>query len=671
MIESHDLAPSLAEITFLMKRALHSLSDAADRMVVLQADAGCAMTIAEIDDLSEPSYLGGVAGGIGTLQLKPPQKPDQMSSVSSSNESLHERIHSRDNRAIEFYQPRSQQYAVDASVPQAPEQPQTKEAEPEEKNSEVSSTAFDDNAFILGNGLRAAVVPNGENREEKEASSDLPPVKTASFSGSEITERNTESSTSREALKRQQSIRHRLSEANEQDKFTKGRQRGKLALAIWTFLEDPESSTLARYFSWLMNLILQVSVMLSVLQTVTPPPLDMEAYSLTQVCIDLFFLGELILRLLVCPSFTAFAKSFYNITDFVAAALPLSIRSVQTFSGAATMEHGYIQYLVYCVAPVLRELKMLRRVQQFHLFLILLDDIKEAVLILMMLLVIVVLLFSGLIYTFEPNVGSLPKAMYAVIVTVTTVGYGDITPETAEGTVATTILTLFSVLYTAMPIGIIGNAFTQIWNDRHRILLMIKTRDIMLQSGYTAKDLPEIFKEYASAEDEQLSFENFLAMVKDMNLPIEEHRVIEVYESIDRDGGGSIDEQEFIRAIFPDAFHEIYAHAKDDDDESSKNEGESPSPSPSQIKARSPRVSVRQAIPLSTETFRRQTSGGSERGSSKEQHERPSAKTSKNDGFRRQTSAESASGNSKESSRHPPKRRISVRDNSSNGTADK
>jgi len=169
----------------------------------------------------------------------------------------------------------------------------------------------------------------------------------------------------------------------------------------------------------------------------------------------------------------------------------------------------------------------------------------------------VILAFSSVLYAVEPagNIDSMPQAMWLTVVTITTVGYGDFVPLTDLGRVVTAILTLFSVLYTAMPIGIIGNAFTQIWISRDSILLMVKTRDIMVRAGYTAEDVVLVFREYAipgEGEGEyEVQFEGFLQMIQDMKLGLPEERAIAVFESIDRDGGGSIDEQEFLRSIFP------------------------------------------------------------------------------------------------------------------------
>lgn len=341
--------------------------------------------------------------------------------------------------------------------------------------------------------------------------------------------------------------------------------RGECAVAIWNFLDDPESSKAAYYFSKTLGPLVQISVVLTVMQTSDKPPLQAETYAYIQMCIDTFFLLELLARFVVCPNIGTFHRNFHNITDCVAAALPLSLR-LAWLIGGLNLQEGAVKYLIFCLTPILRELKVLRRVQQFHLFIELAKQISEAVQVLMMLLTIFVLVFSSLLYMAEPDhvIGSLPRGIWLTLVTMTTVGYGDITPETLTGTLVTSCLALCSIMYMAMPLGIIGNAFTQIWQDRDSILVMLKTREIMVQSGYTAKDLPAIFLHYSAGEDE-IDYLQFQDMVRDMNLGINEVRAMEVFESIDRDGGGSIDLQEFVRSIFPSAIHEVTsAKAKPD-----------------------------------------------------------------------------------------------------------
>ena len=76
---------------------------------------------------------------------------------------------------------------------------------------------------------------------------------------------------------------------------------------------------------------------------------------------------------------------------------------------------------------------------------------------------VIVLCFSTLMYVVEPheNINSLTTAMYICTVTVTTVGYGDVTPTTNSGRVLAGVLCFISVLFMAMPISVLGNASWQ------------------------------------------------------------------------------------------------------------------------------------------------------------------------------------------------------------------
>ena len=62
-------------------------------------------------------------------------------------------------------------------------------------------------------------------------------------------------------------------------------------------------------------------------------------------------------------------------------------------------------------------------------------------------------MFSSVVYFVEPrdNIDSLPKAMYLIIVTISTVGYGDVTPDTTNGYLALSVIIVVSVFYMAIP----------------------------------------------------------------------------------------------------------------------------------------------------------------------------------------------------------------------------
>lgn len=83
-----------------------------------------------------------------------------------------------------------------------------------------------------------------------------------------------------------------------------------------------------------------------------------------------------------------------------------------------------------------------------------------------MLLVILVLASSG-IYVFEHQAqpekfGSIPAAMWWAMATLTTVGYGDVTPITAWGKLFGGGITLVSIGVVALPAGILASGFTNL-----------------------------------------------------------------------------------------------------------------------------------------------------------------------------------------------------------------
>jgi hypothetical protein len=197
----------------------------------------------------------------------------------------------------------------------------------------------------------------------------------------------------------------------------------------------------------------------------------------------------------------------------------------------------------------------------------------EALPILIFTLFVLVLAFSALIFMVEPeeNIGTVPKAAYFAIVTMTTVGYGDVYPESVEGKVVVSALVVVSVLYMAMPLGIVGQAFNTVWNDRDRLLLVMRCKERLDQWGYTAHDVLLIFRWFDEDGNGNLDVDEFQSMVKHMRLGLKRKRVVDLFNSIDVDGGGSIDGEEFVKYLFPEDYAIIF---KDKDGDKSEDGSE-------------------------------------------------------------------------------------------------
>jgi voltage-gated potassium channel len=92
---------------------------------------------------------------------------------------------------------------------------------------------------------------------------------------------------------------------------------------------------------------------------------------------------------------------------------------------------------------------------------------KRAELAITMALVVVMsILAAGAMYFVERDVPgthftSIPRAMWWSIVTITTVGYGDVTPATSLGQITAGVVAFIGICTLALPVGILSSAFIE------------------------------------------------------------------------------------------------------------------------------------------------------------------------------------------------------------------
>jgi len=212
------------------------------------------------------------------------------------------------------------------------------------------------------------------------------------------------------------------------------------------------------------------------------------------------------------------------------------------------------------VVPVVRAFKLLRNFEKFHLLLRAFERAFEALPVLLYIFFMMILFFASLIYIVEPrdNIQTLPKGLWYAMVTMTTVGYGDVVPETSQGKIVACGLMVCSALYMALPLGLVGASFSEVWAERDVLLVKKRTRDRLIQSGYTAHDIPALFAVFDTNKTGELTLVQFSKMIKQMNVFIDTERLLKLFNLLDRNQGGTIDEQEFVRIIFPDYFVQVF-----------------------------------------------------------------------------------------------------------------
>lgn len=98
---------------------------------------------------------------------------------------------------------------------------------------------------------------------------------------------------------------------------------------------------------------------------------------------------------------------------------------------------------------------------------------REELALTLSLLLILALICASLMYFAEGTVQpdkfpSIPAAMWWAIITITTIGYGDVYPVTPLGRVIAVFTALLGILMIALPTGVFGAAFVEELNNRRR-----------------------------------------------------------------------------------------------------------------------------------------------------------------------------------------------------------
>jgi voltage-gated potassium channel len=92
------------------------------------------------------------------------------------------------------------------------------------------------------------------------------------------------------------------------------------------------------------------------------------------------------------------------------------------------------------------------------------------------------------------KLGTIPDAMWWAIVTLATVGYGDVVPVTPLGRIVATVTILVGIIIMALPIGIIANAFAQQVHRRDFVVTWTMVSRVPLFEGLSASEIGDIMK---------------------------------------------------------------------------------------------------------------------------------------------------------------------------------
>ncbi|XP_064824562.1 potassium voltage-gated channel subfamily C member 2-like [Oncorhynchus masou masou] len=270
--------------------------------------------------------------------------------------------------------------------------------------------------------------------------------------------------------------------ANSQSCFKRWRAK------IWALFDDPFSSTAAKVIAFVSLFFILLSITVFCLEThesfhtleqrtelvnngnhteevtyyetVTEPTLTV----VEGVCV-VWFIFEFLVRFTCCSNILVFVKNILNIIDFVAI-LPFFLDV--GLSGNAL---GFLRVLNF--VRILRIFKLMRHMVGVRVLVYTLKASVQEFCLLAVFFGIGMLIFSTLEFyaervhgdpedptlTAHTNFKNIPIGFWWAVVTMTTLGYGDMYPETCSGMVIGALCALAGILTIAMPVPVIVNNF--------------------------------------------------------------------------------------------------------------------------------------------------------------------------------------------------------------------
>jgi voltage-gated potassium channel len=269
----------------------------------------------------------------------------------------------------------------------------------------------------------------------------------------------------------------------------------------WRTLDDPSFSAFSRIVGFILLSAVAMAIGIFVLQTV--PSVDSEWHhvfvSLEAWCLTVFT-GEYLLRFLTCPDRRAFLFSVSNTIDLLTI-IPYYIEAIYDTNAAAAAaiaaggSAGGNTIRVIRIFRVFRIVKVLKYVPYVSIMTQSASASAAPICMAVFVMLIGMILLAFAAYFTERGTWddardiyiqpdgspspfqSISEASYWAIVTLTTVGYGDLTPVTNVGQVVGALTALAGTIIVAFPVSIYTEEFSKEYNS------MVKTRALQAELG--------------------------------------------------------------------------------------------------------------------------------------------------------------------------------------------
>ena len=256
--------------------------------------------------------------------------------------------------------------------------------------------------------------------------------------------------------------------------------------AVHEFLLNPRSSKVATVWHSVDILFICVSIAFLIMET--DPNLKEHFTDRTDryynaiyginAFVIVFFTIDLVLRFFTWPSFLSFWKNIFNILDILSI-LPFYVGMIADLTDdSASMDNltetevdqmskRYVVLRVCRIFRIIRIFKFVRHSQDLILIVRVVVHAKKELGLLVILLGIFTVTFGSIMYYVEHEVNknfhSIMQGCWWSIVTITTVGYGEVVPKTPGGKFVGSVVLTLGIVFLALPMTIIVSKFSSVY----------------------------------------------------------------------------------------------------------------------------------------------------------------------------------------------------------------
>jgi voltage-gated potassium channel len=275
----------------------------------------------------------------------------------------------------------------------------------------------------------------------------------------------------------------------------------KIRIRLYQILEQgPVGDQASRLVGRLLVALIVVNLAAMTLESVPSLAAQYQAFfEAIEICSLVFFSAEYLLRIWVAAEHAPhthlspaearmrFAFSFDGLVDLLAV-LPF---------WAALFFSADLRFLL--VFRAIRFLKLVRHSTAMRSLLDAIYSERRALLGSLVILAGTTMIAASTMYLVEREAqpdkfGTIPDAMWWAIVTLGTVGYGDVVPITVPGKLVAAVTILFGLMMVALPVGIIASAFANVIRRRDFVVTWSMLARFPLFAELNAAEIADIMR---------------------------------------------------------------------------------------------------------------------------------------------------------------------------------